>query len=87
MLDSNSMKNCPVNRESARNAISIWGPSKANLKGKTTRSQGDPVVINDNMVYPVPHDIMRLHSDVTIGMDIMKVNGIPFLMIISTVRH
>ena len=81
------MKNCPVNRESANNAIRIWGPSTANLKGKTTRSHNEPVVINNEMIHPVPHDIMKLHSNITIGMDVMKVNGVPLLVTISTVLH
>ena len=71
MIDSNSMKNFPVDRVSANNAVIIWGPSTANLKGKTTRSNTDPVVINDETIYPVPIEIMKIHGEITIGMDMM----------------
>ena len=33
MIDSNSMKNCTITRSHVRNAIAIWRPSEANLKG------------------------------------------------------
>ena len=87
MLDCNGLKNCPVSREAVANAIKIWGPSKANLQGKTTRSSEEAVIVNAETVRPVPPEIMEAHSDVSIGMDIMKVNEIPFLVTISTVLH
>ena len=87
MIGSNSMKNCPIDRVSANNAAIIWVPSTANLKGKTTRANNDPVVINDETIHPVPIKIMKIHGEVAIGMDIMKINGVPFLATISTVLH
>ena len=87
MIGSNFMKNCPVDRVLANNAVSIWAPRAANLKGKTTLSNTNPGVINDETIHPVPTVIMKLHSKVTICMDIMKVIGVPLLITISAVLH
>ena len=87
MIDSNMLKNCPISREAVRNPVKIWGPSTTNLKSKTTRSSTEVVVISEEIIHPVPPEIMEAHGNVSIGIDIMKVNGIPFLVTISTVLY
>ena len=75
----------PITRESIKHAVSIWGPSVANLDGKTIRRRTDAVILNENTITPLPHQILLNHSTVTLGMDVVKVNSIPFLATISRV--
>ena len=85
MIDSGALLNSPITRESARAAVGIWGPSVANLKGKTTRSRPDPVNIGAATITLIPPHILEHHKEVTIGVDVMKVNNIPFMVSISRV--
>ena len=85
MIDSGSLLNSPITRESIRDGIAIWGPSVANLKGKTTRSRPDPVRINSSTITTIPPHILQHHGNIILCADIMKVNKIPFLASISQV--
>ena len=58
MLDSNVLKNYPINREAVKNSTKIWDPSVANMKGKTTRSSTEPVVVDGETIHPVPPENM-----------------------------
>ena len=58
----------------------IYGPDLGSLKGKTTRRK-PPIVCPQS--YGIPLGIMQKYKDVTLFVDIMKVNGIPFLNTIS----
>ena len=41
VIDLNILNNSPYTRESAKHAMSVWGPSIPNLRGKTTISKLD----------------------------------------------
>ena len=43
VIDNKMLNNFPFTRESAKHAMSIWGPSIPNLRGKTTRAKADMV--------------------------------------------
>jgi hypothetical protein len=61
-------------------AEDILGPNLGSLKGKTVRRGGKHVPKGG---VKVPRSIMEKHRDVTICVDIMFVNKIPFLVSIS----
>jgi hypothetical protein len=72
--------NCPITVQDIKNAEFIWGPNLGSLKGKTVWKQPNAV---QTMSHPIPLPIMQQYKNVTQSTDIMKVNGIPFLMTIS----
>ena len=80
MIDSRSLINSPITREAAKIAIDLWGPSVANLKGKTTRAKSDSVKTGVDVITPLPPQILEFHAIVTLGIDVMKVNRLLFLV-------
>ena len=68
----------------------IFGPDIYALKGKTTR-RAPKVVVNDYV--EVPRELIDAHKYVTLCMDIMFIDTVPFLVTVSkyikyiTVRH
>lgn len=66
-------------------AQDILGVSVTYLKGKSTRQQGDAVELNIEIIMPIPPEILSAHGTIIISVDIMKVNGVPFLTSISRV--
>ena len=61
-------------------AEDIWGTSVDGLKGKTVQQSSDQVTVQ---VMPIQPVIMERHRWVTLGVDTMKVNRIPFLVTTS----
>ena len=80
ILQSNQIKDCPVNVDDARIAHKIWGPSVAALKGKTVRTQPEPVTTDTILI---PKAIREMHKEVTLTIDIFFVNQIPFFINLS----
>jgi len=74
------LRNCPVTTESVRLAHDIFGPNLGSLKGKTVYRPSRHVRAG---VDPVPPDTLRRHRNVTLAIDIMFVNKIPFLVTVS----
>ena len=72
--------NCPISSQDIKNAEFIWGPDLGSLKGKTVRYTPSSVRTH---IYNIPSQIMQQYWDVTLSVDIMKVNNIPFFMTIS----
>ena len=77
---TNQIQNCPVTDTDCDIAIQIYGKDIASLKGKSTRSKPTPAVHD---VVSIPKRLLYLHKNVHLFMDIMYVNGLPFLMTIS----
>ena len=80
IIRSNQIKDCPVTVQDVDNAQAIWGKNIARLKGTTTRSK-PKVVAPDSVKIPV--EIMKLHNEVFLIMDIFFVNKIPFFLTLS----
>jgi len=81
LLQSNSIKDCPVTLKDAEIAEKIWGPSIATLKGKTTRRSADAVKVES--LIPIPKEMIAMHKNVTLAIDIFFVNKIPFFGTLS----
>ena len=80
IIDQNLIPNCPVVRSDILATEDILGPTVESLKGKTVR-QGEQHIMSD--IFPVPRDILSLYCKVTLFIDIMYMNKIPFLVTIS----
>ena len=74
--------NCPITKEDIQAADDIFGPNLGSLKGKTVRRPNPHV---KTQTIGVPPDIMQIHRSVTLAIDIMFINKIPFL--VTTSRH
>jgi hypothetical protein len=77
MLRSNMINNCPVISKSVSAANKIFCPDIASMKGKTKRRQPEPVVTD---YVEIPKAILDLDKDVTLTVNVMFVDGIPFLV-------
>jgi hypothetical protein len=80
VLRSNQIKDCPVRVQDADVAFQIWGKNIAALKGKTTRSK--PASVAKDYV-KVPLELLNLHREVFLTVDIFFVNKIPFFLTLS----
>jgi len=81
ILRSNGIKDCPVSVRDAEIALKVWGPNVAGLKGKTVRKAAKSVKVED--LIPIPKEMLAMHKDVTLGIDIFFVNKIPFFVTLS----
>ena len=63
----------------------ILGPNLGSLKGKTTRKYAERVVLDtlDNL----PKGLLDEHGDVTIAVNIMYINEIPFMLKTTQTIH
>ncbi len=80
-LDNNALPNSPIHRQDAINAHAIFGRDVNSLKGKTTKQQLKAIIgaVANNL----PRTIMENYREITLCIDIMFVNNIPFFMSIS----
>ena len=80
MLRSNNIKDCPVIAEDVRIAEDIFGPDVATLKGKSKRRKPEPVVED---IIDIPIELKLKNQNMTMGMDLMFINSVPFLTAID----
>jgi hypothetical protein len=78
------LSDCPVTTDDINAANDIFGKNLGSIKGKTVHRPNPHVNTN---ILPVPNDIMSLHKKVTLAIDIMFVNKIPFLVTTSRKLH
>ena len=72
-----TLPNCPVTRRDILVAEDIYGPNLGSVKGKTPTKKVEHVQDNTD---PVPPDILKRHGQISIAIDIMYVNKVPFLI-------
>ena len=72
----NQLPNCPISTNDVVAEGAIFGPDIGVLKGKTTRK-----TIPVSIIKPIP--IPEQYKDITLAIDIMYINAIPFLTTIS----
>ena len=82
ILDHGSILNCPVTKADAQCANIIYGPDLAYLKGKTTDHPTSPHVPTQ-VPSPLPEEIIKHHSDITLCIDFFYVQRLPFIHAIS----
>ncbi len=80
IVESNLLPSCPVSVRDIMIAEDIFGPNIGSLKGKTVRRKGEHV---PTQRCEVPMHIIQRHRDVTLCIDVIFVNKIPFLTTIS----
>ena len=72
----NMIDDCPVKVEHIKVAEDIFGKDIHVLKGKTVKKQ--PYCVERNIIQ-VPREVMRLHRNGTLGIDLMLINFLSFL--------
>ena len=82
-LETGGIKECGVSRRNINIANAIFGPNKHSVQGKTVQRTNN--MPREDYVLGVPPSILKHYSEVTIGIDVMHVNGVAFLINIS--RH
>ena len=78
------LHDCPVMGVDIDVARTLLGPNLGSLKGKTVRRPSPHVPMG---IAGVPTSIMKHHQQVTIAIDIMFINAIPFFITISRNLH
>jgi hypothetical protein len=67
----------PVTKSDIQAAEDIFGPNVGSLKDKTVRHPNEHVEAG---IDPVPDNVMKLYRQVTIAIDIMFINKVPFFV-------
>jgi hypothetical protein len=80
VVQTNQIKNCPVNLEDIKICEKIFGPDIYAMKGKVTRKQ-PKAVINDYV--EVPKGLIDAQKEVVLCVDIMFVDEVAFLVTVS----
>jgi len=68
------LHDAPVTKANIAAAEDIFGPNVGSLKGKTVRRPNDEHITAGTD--PVPADVMKMHAQVTLAIDIMFINKI-----------
>ena len=71
---------CPTTIDDVCVANKIFGPDVGSLKGKTTRRK--PSRVQSDVVF-VPSELVQIHKNVILAVDVMFVNSQPFFVSIS----
>ena len=79
ILDQKLISNCPCTSKDVKIAEKIFGPDIGSLKGKTVRSKPNKVYTEEIKECRIPVE----YRDVTLGMDVMHVNGAGLLVTVS----
>jgi hypothetical protein len=80
MVRGGMISNCPVTVNTVNNAHQIFGPDLAGIRGRTVRRPPESVTTN---YVQIPRAILERHQLVTLAVDVMFVNGVPFLVSVA----
>jgi hypothetical protein len=80
MVRSNTIKNCPIKPAHITNALTIFGPSAAGVRGKPVHCKPEQVKAEPGRILDNFH---CLHKFVMLTADVMFVIGIAFLITLS----
>ncbi len=80
MVRSGMILNCPVTPNAVQIAHRIFGPNLAGVRGQTVRRPPNSVTTN---YIQILHALLERHQRVTLAVDIMFVNGVPFLVSVA----
>jgi hypothetical protein len=76
----NMLPDCPITPENIKHADSLFGPDLATVRGKTVRRKPTRVVTD---YVDIPRTIIDINKNVTLAVDVMFVNSVPFLVSVS----
>jgi len=79
------LPNCPITKADIIHAEEILGPNLGSLKGKMTRTKPSKVIINT--YNELPTGMLDKHGNITLAVDVMYINDIPFVMTTSRAIH
>ncbi len=77
MVCSGMILNCPVTPSAVQNANLIFGPNLAGVRGRTVRRPPESATTN---YVQIPRALLEQHQRVTLAVDVMFVNRVPFLV-------
>jgi hypothetical protein len=80
IIQNNLLPNVDISFKDVENAQRIFGKDLGSIQVKTVRLHPDAVTTD---YIQVPPDIMTLHQDVTIAVDVMHIDGMQFLITAS----
>ncbi len=80
MVCGGMIPNCPVTANAVTKAHQIFGPDLAGVRGRTVRRPLESVTTN---YVQIPRAILEQHQLVTLAVDIMFGNGVPFLVSVA----
>jgi hypothetical protein len=80
-LENGTIPECGINRRDIRIAKAIFGPNFNSLEGKTVQRKSK--LARSDEVLDLPNHIVDKYTSVTLGIDVMHVNGNAFLIAIS----
>ena len=82
LVRNNRIPHCDVTVQDIINAEDIFGPDVGSLKGKTVRRAPDQVRAGG--LVPLPAMIKECYRKLVLSVDIMKLNGMPFLITMNS---
>ena len=77
----NHHENCLVTIEDIKIAKDIFEPDIHAMKGKTVRKSSPTIEID---CIEIPKEILKLHNNIVMALDVMFVNGLLFLLTVSS---
>ena len=80
MVRGGMISKCPVTANAVNNAHQIFGPDLAGIRGRTERRPPESVTTD---YVQIPRVIRERHQLVTLAVDVMFVNGVPFLVSVA----
>jgi hypothetical protein len=80
LVQSHMLLECPVTHEDVKNTHTIFGPNLANIRGKTVQKKPERVITNN---VEIPRNLITSNANIHLMADIMFMNGIPFLVLVS----
>ncbi len=79
IMRKNRIKNCPVTTDPITNALTIFGPDLASIRGKKFCKMPKPVLLD---YVAEPRSIVDKNKVVTMGVDVFFVDDIVFLLMV-----
>ena len=76
MVSSKIIDNCYVVASDVTNSRTLFGPNRPGLRGETVQQRPERVILE---YLDIPRDFYQLHHFVTLTVDMMFVNSLPFL--------